>query len=109
MRGSRLLAKLLANYNRLLVTLKTPTHRSPITVKVHEAKTTLSKLIVRVLEGDRVVIARDETPVVELVPVHPSQEGAGRGRQFGALRGVVAITSAFFESLPPEEIAEWES
>lgn len=38
------------------------------TVNVHEAKTTLSKLLERVAAGERVVIARAGKPVADLVP-----------------------------------------
>lgn len=36
------------------------------TVKIHEAKTTLSKLIARVEAGEEIVIARDDKPVAML-------------------------------------------
>lgn len=38
-------------------------------VKIHEAKTNLSKLIARVEEGEEIVIARDNAPVAKLSPV----------------------------------------
>ncbi len=38
-------------------------------VKIHEAKTNLSKLIARVEEGEEIVIARDNEPVAKLSPV----------------------------------------
>lgn len=38
------------------------------TVNVHEAKTTLSKLLERVESGERVVIARAGKPIADLVP-----------------------------------------
>jgi len=40
----------------------------PITVNVHEAKSTLSKLLEQVAAGERVVIAKAGTPVADLVP-----------------------------------------
>lgn len=40
-----------------------------VIVNVHEAKTTLSKLIKRAEAGEVVRIARDGEPVVELAPV----------------------------------------
>jgi prevent-host-death family protein len=39
------------------------------TVNVHEAKTHLSRLLVRVAAGERIVIARAGTPVAVLAPV----------------------------------------
>lgn len=37
-------------------------------VNVHEAKTHLSALIARVLDGEQITIARAGTPVVDIVP-----------------------------------------
>jgi prevent-host-death family protein len=50
---------------------------------VHEAKTTLSKLLERVEEGEEVVIARHGTPVAKLVPV------LRRKRVLGSMRGLI--------------------
>ena len=73
-------------------------------VKVHEAKTNLSKLIKRARRGEEVVIARGSTPVVRLVPI-----GAVKGRrQPGALRGKLRVGRKFFAPLPPAELAAWE-
>jgi antitoxin (DNA-binding transcriptional repressor) of toxin-antitoxin stability system len=73
-------------------------------VKVHEAKTTLSKLIEEALAGEEVVIARGDTPVVRLAPVDTEPPR----RVFGALKGTLQVTLVFFEPLPPDELAAWE-
>ncbi len=73
-------------------------------VKVHEAKTNLSKLIARARRGEEVVIARGKTPVVRLVPIAEVQ---GR-RQPGVLRGKLRVGPEFFAPLPPSELAAWE-
>ena len=73
-------------------------------VKVHEAKTNLSKLIARAQRGEEVVIARGKTPVVRLVPI-----GAVEGRrQPGVQRGKLRVGPEFFAPLPPAELAAWE-
>ena len=73
-------------------------------VKVHEAKTNLSKLIARARRGEEVIIARGKTPVVRLVPI-----GAVQGRrQPGVLRGKLRVGPEFFAPLPPGELAAWE-
>lgn len=73
-------------------------------VKVHEAKTNLSKLIARAQRGEEVVIARGKTPVVRLVPI-----GVVKGRrQPGVLRGKLRVGPEFFAPLPPAELAAWE-
>ena len=73
-------------------------------VKVHQAKTTLSKLIEQALAGEEIVIARGNTPVVHLVPV----DAQPPRRVFGALKGKLQVTRAFFEPLPPDELAAWD-
>ncbi len=73
-------------------------------VTIHDAKTQLSKLILRAQAGEEIVIARGSEPVARLVPV----AGAGRRRVFGAMRGRARVGDAFFEQLPPDELAGWE-
>lgn len=69
---------------------------------VHEAKTNLSRLIAEALAGGEVVIARGNIPAVRLVPVEPK----GR-RQFGALKGRIALDPEFDEPLPEDELGGW--
>ena len=73
-------------------------------IKVHEAKTNLSKSIEHACRGEEVIIARGATPVVRLVPVGEVQ---GR-RQPGALRGKLRVGPEFFRPLPAEELSAWE-
>ncbi|WP_428333438.1 type II toxin-antitoxin system Phd/YefM family antitoxin [Novosphingobium sp.] len=69
---------------------------------VHDAKTNLSRLIAQALAGGDVVIARGNIPVVRLVPLEP------RGhRQFGALKGKIAMGEHFDEPLPDDELDGW--
>ncbi|WP_205881102.1 type II toxin-antitoxin system Phd/YefM family antitoxin [Leucobacter insecticola] len=59
-------------------------------VNMHEAKTQLSALVERALSGERVVIARAGTPVVDLVP-HSRVTvvfGLGRGSSSSMLRSL---------------------
>jgi prevent-host-death family protein len=73
-------------------------------VKVHQAKTQLSKLIAAALAGEEVVIARGSEPVVRLTPVVPVR----KKRTPGKYKGLFELTDAFFEPLPEEELALWE-
>ena len=41
---------------------------------IHEAKTNLSKLIQQALDGEEVVIAKNGTPLVKLVPCEPPKK-----------------------------------
>ncbi len=72
-------------------------------VTVHEAKANLSRLIAEALAGAEVVIARGSVPAVRLVPVTVP----GR-RQFGSLRGKIAIDARFDEPLPRDELEAWK-
>jgi prevent-host-death family protein len=76
------------------------------TVKIHEAKTNLSKLIARAEAGEEIVIARDDKPVVKLTPLATAR----KKRVPGAMKGVWPSLpdSFFFDPLPQEELAAWE-
>ena len=74
------------------------------TVNVHEAKTHLSRLLVRVEAGEEIVIARNGKPVARLV----GHQSGTRVRRFGALRGRLTVDDSFFDPLPESELATWE-
>lgn len=50
------------------------------TVNMHQAKTTLSRLVERALAGEEIVIARNGEPLVKLVPIpkEPKRRVPGR-------------------------------
>jgi len=75
------------------------------TVTIHTAKTTLSQLLARVEAGEEIVLARGKQPIAKLVPFRPRETN----RRFGALRGIVSVGPEFFEPLPEQELAVWES
>jgi prevent-host-death family protein len=61
-------------------------------VGVHEAKTHLSKLLERVLEGEEIVITRSGEPVARLVPAQRK-----RKPNFGYGRGTITMSENFDE------------
>jgi prevent-host-death family protein len=73
-------------------------------VTVHVAKTQLSRLIQAAENGDDVVIARRDVPVVRLVPIRKR----AKRRKFGAMKGLARVDGSFFEPLPHTELARWE-
>ena len=73
------------------------------TVNIHEAETNLSRLIERVRAGEEIIIAKSGKPWVRLVPITEEKQP----RRPGIARG--AVTEAFFEPLPEEELQPWES
>lgn len=52
-------------------------------VNMHEAKTQLSKLTERFLEGEEVVVARNGKPVFKFAPIAPADPGARTTGFFG--------------------------
>ena len=74
-----------------------------LVVNVSEAKTQLSRLLRLVEAGQEVIIARRDQPVAKLVRYRP----VGK-RRFGAMKGKIKITDAFFEALPEDELKLWE-
>ena len=72
-------------------------------VNIHEAKTSLSKLLARVERGERVVIARNGVPIAELRPV----EGPVAVRRLGRDAGKVLMDGDFNAPLPAEVLAEF--
>jgi prevent-host-death family protein len=68
------------------------------TVSVEIAKAQFKQIIERVEAGETIVISRKNVAIAQLVPV------SGRGtRQFGAMRGKIALGAEFFEPLPDTE------
>ncbi len=61
-------------------------------VNISEAKTQLSKLVDRVYHGEKVIIAKNNLPLVELTPYKPSGE-----RQLGLLAGKFKTPDSFFD------------
>jgi prevent-host-death family protein len=67
---------------------------------IHEAKSQLSKLVERALEGEEVIIARAGKPMVRLVPVRDNDTP----RKGGQWKGKVRIAEDF--DVLPEDIAQ---
>jgi prevent-host-death family protein len=67
-----------------------------LTVNVHEAKTQLSKLLERVMNGEQIIIAKAGKPVAILVPITdlPAKRTPGQDA------GQVIISPDFDEPLP---------
>lgn len=70
------------------------------------AKTHLASLIREALTGEDIVIARDDEPLVRLVPLHVT--GAAQERTPGDLEGKLALPDAFFAPLTDAESSDWE-
>lgn len=73
-------------------------------INVHAAKTHLSRLIERACNGEEIVIARNNEPVVRLVPVGRDEPR----KQFGSMKGLIELGPEFFDPLPAEELDAWD-
>ena len=74
------------------------------TVNMHEAKTQLSRLVERALQGEEIVIARSGKPVARLVPV---KQGLAP-RQPGSMRGLIVVPDDFDDPLPEDLLRLFE-
>jgi prevent-host-death family protein len=63
-------------------------------INMHEAKTTLSRLVDRVAEGEEIVIARNGEPVAILSPYRSAPRKPGR------LKGKLRMAKGFDAPLP---------
>ncbi len=63
-------------------------------VNIHTAKAHLSELIKKALLGEEVIIARDNKPIVKIVPIHPPGK-----RQIGLSKGLIEMSDDFNEPL----------
>jgi prevent-host-death family protein len=64
-------------------------------VNMHEAKSSLSRLVAKAAEGEEVVIAKAGKPVAKLVRYEAEEER--KPRELGFLRGKVKILPGFDE------------
>lgn len=62
-------------------------------VNIAEAKANLSKLINRALHGEKIVIAKNNTPLVDLIAHQPEGQ-----RQLGLLRGKFTVPEDFLDA-----------
>ena len=72
-----------------------------VTVNMHKAKTELSKLVARALEGEEIILTRYGKPVVRLVPIR-------QPRVPGGLKGKIWMSPDFDAPLPEEILREFE-
>jgi prevent-host-death family protein len=75
------------------------------TVNVHDAKTHLSRLLDRVVEGETIIIARAGKPVAQLTPL---AHGSVAERRLGFLQGRSEVPDDFDRMDEEDLIAEFE-
>lgn len=73
-------------------------------VNVHEAKTHLSRLLLRVAGGEEIIIARAGKPIARLVPIEPKTQ-----RVIGQDDGLFKVPDDFDAPLSNEVLALFQS
>jgi len=73
-------------------------------VNIHQAKTHLSRLLLRVMGGEEVIIAKAGKPVARLVPFDEGPEQ----RKPGTAAGKIVISPDFNAPLPDDLLESFE-
>ncbi len=79
------------------------------TFNIHQAKTQFSRLVDDAAAGKEVVIAKAGKPVAKLVSIDAAAPGQKPRRQLGLLAGKYKIPDSFFDPLPEDMLAEFET
>ena len=77
------------------------------TIKMHQAKTELSKLVARAQAGEEIIIARGNKPVAKIVPVEGEVKMPRKPGALKHLKGNLP-SDLFLEPLPDDELDAWE-
>ena len=78
---------------------------------MHEAKTSLSKLVARAKAGEEVILTsgKNRAPVARIVPIAASDIPVLKERPIGLFKGQFEVPDSFFDPLSEEELALWEA
>jgi antitoxin (DNA-binding transcriptional repressor) of toxin-antitoxin stability system len=80
---------------------------------MHEAKTSLSKLVARALAGEEVILTngKTRTPVARIVPIDQNESPVQVGRPIGLFAKEMGPDSGYdwSEPISEEELALWEA
>ena len=68
------------------------------TISIHDAQSNLREWVKRALQGDEVIIAEEDTPLVRLVPIARSDQP----RVAGLNQGEIWVSDDFDQPLPDE-------
>ena len=71
---------------------------------IHEAKTHLSKLLLRVIAGEEITIAKAGKPIAKIVPITQKKVS----RKPGSAKGKIWIAPDFNAPLPDDILAAFE-
>ncbi len=71
-------------------------------VSVYEAKSKLSQMINKALDGEEVVITRNGQDTVRLVPAN-----GNKASWIGSMKGKIVVNDSFFEPLDGEDTVKY--
>jgi antitoxin (DNA-binding transcriptional repressor) of toxin-antitoxin stability system len=76
-----------------------------IRLNVHQAKTHLSKYLVRLAEGETILLCKRNTPIAEIRAVPQARKTK---RPIGLAKNKLKITKSFFKPLPDDLLDAFE-
>jgi antitoxin (DNA-binding transcriptional repressor) of toxin-antitoxin stability system len=71
-------------------------------LNIHEAKTHLSKYLQHVLEGETILLCKNDVPIAQITPL--PHLPASKKRRIGLAKGMGKVERSFFEALTDEEL-----
>jgi prevent-host-death family protein len=74
-------------------------------IGIRDAKARLHRLVDAAIRGEKVILTRAGQPCVQLLPMQ--QAGQLPDRQPGTAKGKAVLMSAFFDTLPGDELRAW--
>ena len=75
-------------------------------VNIHEAKTQLSRLISRAVQGEEVIISKAGNPIVKVVRIESKKT---KKRILNHAKNMVSIPKSFFDKLPDDILEAFNS
>ena len=71
-----------------------------IKINIHEAKTHLSRYLVRLAKGESIILCNRNVPIAEIRPLRATRK---RRRPIGLANGQFVVPPTFFEPLPEDD------
>ena len=68
-------------------------------LNIHEAKTHLSKYLLKLEKGEKILLCKRNIPIAEIIPLPKEGNDA---RPVGLAKGLFEVPDEFFEPLPGE-------
>ena len=75
-------------------------------VNIHEAKTNLSKLILKAIQGEEIIISKAGNPVVKVVRIEHKKN---KKRELNHAKSMVKVPKTFFDQLPDDILEGFNS